>query len=311
MFGYIKPVAAELKVKEYELYRSIYCGLCRSMGRNTACISRLSLSYDFVFLALIRLILAGESGRIVRHRCIAHPAKKRSVLTDSAQLDYCARASALLTYGKIRDDITDEKGYRKLAARCLLPAAGHIRRRALKTAPEGTDLEALCDTVARELANQAALETEGCPSPDKAAEPFGRLMAAVCACGFTEGSTEYRLAREIGRHIGRFVYLADAIDDRETDKKNGSYNPFLAAYGADDADAAFLRDRDSVRSALTMELIGAEAAIDLMDCEALPEYGNIIRNTVYLGLPAVIDRLLTDPPSDGKPVKSETENMNL
>ena len=24
MFGYVKPVAAELKVKEYELYRAVY-----------------------------------------------------------------------------------------------------------------------------------------------------------------------------------------------------------------------------------------------------------------------------------------------
>ena len=30
MFGYVKPVAKELLVKEYEFYKATYCGICRS-----------------------------------------------------------------------------------------------------------------------------------------------------------------------------------------------------------------------------------------------------------------------------------------
>ena len=93
MFGYIKPVPAELKVREYELYRSVYCGLCGALGRNTTCVSRLTLSYDFVFLAIVRMALIGETGSLERRRCLAHPTKKRAVLTDAKQLDYCAKVS--------------------------------------------------------------------------------------------------------------------------------------------------------------------------------------------------------------------------
>ena len=48
MFGYIKPHSPELKVREDAYYRGVYCGLCRAMGRCTGCLSRFTLSYDFV-----------------------------------------------------------------------------------------------------------------------------------------------------------------------------------------------------------------------------------------------------------------------
>ena len=31
MFGYVRPYKPELKVKEYELFRAAYCGLCWSL----------------------------------------------------------------------------------------------------------------------------------------------------------------------------------------------------------------------------------------------------------------------------------------
>ena len=56
MFGYVKPVPAELLVKEYEFYRATYCGICRSMKKHTGSLSKVTLSYDSVFLALVRML---------------------------------------------------------------------------------------------------------------------------------------------------------------------------------------------------------------------------------------------------------------
>ena len=55
MFGYVKPNIPELKVKDNELYKATYCGLCRAMGKCTGCASRFTLSYDFAFAAVLRL----------------------------------------------------------------------------------------------------------------------------------------------------------------------------------------------------------------------------------------------------------------
>ena len=35
MFGYVKTVRGELRIREYEYYRASYCGLCRAMGKCT------------------------------------------------------------------------------------------------------------------------------------------------------------------------------------------------------------------------------------------------------------------------------------
>lgn len=283
MFGYIKPVSAELKVKEYELYRAVYCGLCAALGRNTSCVSRLSLSYDFVFLALVRMSLAGETGRIERRRCVTHPTKKRAVLVDAKQLDYCARMSSVLTYYKLCDDISDSKGIKRIGAIMLKPAASHMRRRARLDADAQKYIKAKLDELSE-------LEAESCDSLDRAAEPFGELMAYVCSYGFETDSPESRIAREIGRHIGRFIYIADALDDLEDDIRTGSYNPFCTVYKDPKAEVAAEKER--IFASLTHELIGIEAAVELMDFSAVPEYGEISKNIIYLGLAELRDRLL-------------------
>lgn len=284
VFGYIKPVAAELKVKEYELYRAVYCGLCTALGRNTSQSSRLSLSYDFVFLALVRMALSGESGRIVRRRCIAHPTKKRAVLIDASQLDYCARLSSVLAYHKLKDDINDSRGLKKIGSYLLLPWAAHIRRRA------GFDPSAE-SLIKDRLSELSGLEETRCDSPDRAAEPFGELMSYVCSWGYEKDSPEYRIAAEIGRHTGRFIYIADAADDLLGDIKSGSYNPFCAMYG-DNVGERFAQDRGLVENALTMELMAVSSAVELIDFSNVPEYGEIIRNIIYLGLPETAKKIL-------------------
>ena len=283
MFGYIKPVRAELRVKEYELYRAVYCGLCRRLGKCTGCVSRMTLSYDFVFLALFRMSLSGESGRIVRKRCAAHPTKKRAVLTEAKELDTCARLSALLSYYKVKDNIADTSGIKKLGSRFLVPAASGMKRRA------GLEAEAEA-FIAGKLKELSELEASGCASIDRAAQPFGELMARVCAYGYEKGSAKERIASEMGLHIGRFVYIIDALDDLAEDIKSGSYNPFIRMY----TDPVRELDREAVRTSLIMELTGVECAVELTDFSAVPEYGEIIRNIIYLGLPGVIDRTLKE-----------------
>ncbi len=284
MFGYIKPQQAELRVKEYELYRAVYCGLCAALGRNTSCVSRMSLSYDFVFLAVVRMALAGETGKIERRRCIAHPTKKRAVLTNAPQLDYCAKISSVLTYHKLRDDISDTKGIKKLFVYLLLPAASHIRKRAKL----GNDAESY---IGSRLEEMSRLEKEGCDSPDRMAEPFGELMAYITASGFPEGSVEYRIASEIGRHIGRFVYIADALDDLDNDVKSGSYNPFIMMLGKD-TKSKMAGESERIRTALTMELVGISQAVELISFDPVPEYGEIVKNIIYLALPALAEKLI-------------------
>ena len=145
MFGYIKPLTPELRIREHECYRAYYCGLCRAMGKYTGQCSRMTLSYDFVFLAAVRCWLAGETPEFRKIRCPAHPVRRRRAVELSPQLAYCADVSALLGHHKCLDDLADERGMRRLRARCSGLLLSRAYRKARRRHPE------LDRAVAREL----------------------------------------------------------------------------------------------------------------------------------------------------------------
>ena len=60
MFGYVKIYKPDLKVAEYETYRSIYCGLCRQLGKHYVALARMTLSFDLTFLSTLMMALEEE-----------------------------------------------------------------------------------------------------------------------------------------------------------------------------------------------------------------------------------------------------------
>ena len=277
MFGYVKVTQAELKVKEYEFYRGVYCGLCRSMGKCTGQCSRMALSYDFAFLAIVRLALTGEEISFERKRCGVHPLRKRSVMSQNPQLEFCAYAASILNYHKLLDDKNDEKGIKKLRASLFMPTARSGRKKALKHGYGELD-----GKVSELLRSLAEFEELGEISVDTPAEIFGKILGEICSFGL-EG-TEARIASSLGSHVGRWIYIADALDDMADDKKLGRYNPILLMYGSEIPSSD---QRASIEDALKNELYEAEAAVDLMDFSDCA-LKNIVQNIIYLGMPSKI-----------------------
>ena len=281
MFGYVRVCKPELRVKEYELYRSTYCGLCRSMGKCTGQCSRMALSYDFVFLALTRISLMRDTLDFGRKTCMAHPLQKRSYMKSNPTLQYCAGAAALLNYHKVKDDLSDEKGLKKLSALCLLPFVSSARRKAIKR----SELSPLDKKISAGLQRLSEIEKEGKKSVDEPARVFGEILGDILSYGI-EGDGA-RLAYTLGVSVGKWIYIADALDDWNDDARKGRYNPFILLYGNESPDESTL---EGIRIALKNELCSAEGAIDLIDFEN-PSVKNIIENILYLGLPARIEEI--------------------
>ncbi|MBQ8818996.1 MAG: hypothetical protein IJZ83_10475 [Clostridia bacterium] len=301
MFGYVKVNSAELKVKEYELYRGAYCGLCRSMGKCTGQCSRMSLSYDFAFLVAVRLCLTDTKMSFSQKRCFVHPLKKRNVMDRNEQLDLCAHAAAILGYHKIKDDLSDEKGLKKLKARLAYPFVASWRRRALKAGFDDLD-----KSVADSLGRLAELEGKELASVDAPAELFGELLARITSYGL-EGARA-RIAAELGRCVGKWIYIVDALDDCAEDKEKNRYNPFLLLYGGRLPEGAELA---SISDALKLELCGAEAAMDLLETDKIP-VKNIIENILYLGMPQTVDKIVCEEneSKNGKKPKKKGKSEN-
>lgn len=288
MFGYVKPFVPELKVAQYEIYRAAYCGLCRSMGNVTGQTSRLTLSYDFVFLAAVRLILENIEPEFEKHTCLAHPTKKRSIMVDNNALQYTAAMSAVLANAKNSDDFVDEHGLKKARSIIAKPLLTHMTKQANRKLPEGTD-----EKILSLLSGLTELEKNKCTSADETAEVFGSTLALAFSIGL-EGEEEV-LAKQIGRSIGRFVYLCDAADDMTEDIKKNRYNPIALGWG----ELAIDRETGEM-SELVRESIKTSAPLDLEDLaecvEKLDEnhiMTPIVKNIVYLGLPNAIDKAVS------------------
>lgn len=53
MFGYITVNKPELKIREFEVYRSYYCGFCESLRKKYGRLGQLTLSYDLAFVIML------------------------------------------------------------------------------------------------------------------------------------------------------------------------------------------------------------------------------------------------------------------
>lgn len=280
MFGYIKTARSELRVREYEYYRASYCGLCRSMGKCTGQCSRFTLSYDFAFLANVRMALTDTVPAFRRSRCIAHPLRRRVMMERNEQLDYTADASVILAFEKCRDDMADERGWRRLKARLRCLFLKNAYRRAKKRYP------ALAEAVRGHLTRLSQKEREKRPSVDEVAVIFGDLLADIVSYGLPDDKA--RIARSIGWQTGRFIYIIDAIDDLAEDEKKGRFNPFLLLYGG----APDETQRHSVQDALIVCLSDLETAFDLINDTSVPDRSGVLKNILYLGMPATVKQVL-------------------
>ena len=167
MFGYIKPSVQELKIKEYELFRGYYCGLCKSMGRSFGVLSRFALNYDSVFLGLLLASVHGEKPVLKKESCIANPVKRKWIVKESPGIDFAADINVLLTYYKLKDDIRDEGGWLPTFLKLVFHKG--YKRAALTN----KDIDRI---IASSVSSQISLEKKGCSSTDEAAEPFANMM---------------------------------------------------------------------------------------------------------------------------------------
>lgn len=290
MYGYVRTYAPELKVRQQEYYRAVYCGLCRTMGKCTGQCSRLTLSYDFTFFALVRMALTGKYPAVTSRRCPVHPLRRRPMADPTEDLSLCACLSAILAYHKVRDDLRDERGLKRTAATAVAPFVGSIRQRAIRRGYVEADRRV-------ELAMRKLFELESSrpASVDEPATLFGELMAALLSHGL-EGN-QAKLAHTIGLRVGRFVYILDAADDYAEDVKKGRYNPLACLYGNPAMTELPDRKREELRIALLVELTELERAFDLLDTAGNPDLGGLLSNILYEGLPRQAERVLfgTDP----------------
>ncbi len=266
MFGYIVVNQPELKFREFDLYRSYYCGFCRNLKRRYGRLSQLTLSYDFTFLILLLSDLYDAKDKESSTRCIAHPFENHPT-RENQFTDYASDMNLILSYYSCLDDWADERKFSR-----LLLSKGLKKGESQAKVSYGKKAALVKDR----LDKLHELETKKEISIDKVAGLFGDIMAEVFAPFEDEWEKDLRT---MGFFLGKFIYIVDAFDDLERDRKKGNYNPLQLAM-----DQGLIREEDlnsTVKELLTMMMAPCCEAFERLPCV---EYTSILRNILYSGV---------------------------
>ena len=63
MFGYIVMNKPEIKMKDFDMYRTFYCGLCRELREKYGISGQITLSYDMTFVIMLPAFMSQRRTR--------------------------------------------------------------------------------------------------------------------------------------------------------------------------------------------------------------------------------------------------------
>ncbi len=270
MFGYVRVFKPELKLREFEMYRSIYCTVCKRIGKQYGHIMRFSLSYDFAFLAMLGISLKKSCPEMKKSHCVYNPLKKCSYTCGYDDVfDYTCAASVIMLYYKLCDDVRDKGFVGSLSRRVWRLLIKRAYKKAVVDYPE-------IELIVNEMDSSQIKTEQKLSAVDAASEPTAVALGKICR-GMSEDAAVSRVLERIGYCVGKWVYLADALDDMQRDEKQGSFNPLLST------------DTDNAVGNLNVCSNEAGASYELI---ADGVYAPVLKNIFYLGLPNAVKSIL-------------------
>jgi hypothetical protein len=261
MFGYVNIYKPELKMKDYYKYKAYYCGLCKILKDKYGRFGQMTLSYDMTFLILLLTSLYESNTEKLQNRCMVHPVKKHDLLVNEIT-EYVADMNIALTYHHLRDDWQDEKSLAGLTG-------AEVLKRKYKQINKKYPRQ--CKVIEESLLKLQDSEAKKETDIDNVSRCFGELMAELFV--YRQDRWEESL-RKIGFYLGKYIYILDAYDDIEKDRKHNSYNPLLNRLEKEGFD-------DELRGILTMMMAECTKEFERLPC--LLDI-DILHNILYDGV---------------------------
>lgn len=273
MFGYVAIDKPNILIKDYQTYRSYYCGLCKAIGEQSGHSMRFTLNYDIVLLALLGHNYENIDPKFLEGRCIVHAlGNKISFVKNNIVLSKIADINTILGYYKILDDVIDEKKHRVLKS-VLYPKYKKAKGR-LSTYDQRikTGYERL-RVLEQNKADYKAL-----------ANCFGSMLMST-ADALTDKADNH--LRELLFNLGKWIYIIDAFDDMKKDKN--CFNPFLI--NVKELNSKVYDDVEATVRPVLYQII--EDIINAYNKMEIKISEGAISNIIYLGLKARTEFVLT------------------
>lgn len=275
MFGYITPLMSELKLKDYERFKSYYCGLCISIKNKFGNIPRIGLNYDATFFAVLMDGLNCEETISFKTKCMKHPLENRECIKVNSALDYATDLNMALIYYKLLDDYLDDNSLKSLAlVKSLNPYYKKISHNNI-------------DNIIKDNLNKLhSLEHSGnFSSLDEISHPFSHIIGEIlkeCPFKLESDGTEVRNNLYLfGYSFGKWIYLIDALDDLKKDLKDGKFNPISKVYNRNSYDELLAIVKEKIDLIL---ITLASNCSDLIEKLPITKNKEIIENVINLGL---------------------------
>lgn len=274
MFGYVMPYKLELKIKDYEMFKAYYCGLCLSIKENFSNLCRLSLNYDMTFLGILLDSLSADKNSYEVSRCIAHPLKKKPKVINNKALNYAAFCNVALVYYKLLDDYNDDKALTKKLLSIYL-------KKFIEN--ENLDLKPLLKNMEDNLAKLTELENSTeYVSIDELSHSFADLTGFLISFYYNDQEFQQDLYT-LGYNLGRWIYIIDAYDDLEDDLKKQKFNAINKAFNTENLSFEELIEaqRDRIEFNLMMS---ASTTVDALNNLPLKKNNDLLFNILQFGL---------------------------
>ncbi len=280
MFGYIRIYKPHMRFGEYDRYKSVYCTLCKQIGKTYGPFAKFLLSYDYTFVAMLKLELEQTEIQCGKGRCTFNPLYKcPKCIAKTEAFDLTAALTAVMFYHKLRDNINDASFFGKLGWRTLKLFASPMRRKAKKKMPEIDEL------VEKYIDEQQEAESCEDRSLDSVAEPSAKLISNL-AVMLTDDSSVKPMLSKFGYYLGKWIYLIDAQDDLEKDIKKNRFNPYAIKFslGKDDVKNNTQALKDAHIFANEMMNMTMSAMLDYYDILEFDYFKEVLDNITMLGM---------------------------
>lgn len=299
MFGYVVPLKPELKVKEYNLFKAYYCGLCFSIKKQFGQLPRMVLNYDMTFLALILDSITDEEIKAEPKICMAHPTQRKAVIYDNKAIDYAANMNIALTIFKLIDDVNDDKNFKsKVLSMGLKPYKKKFK----------VEINMINDIIKENLDILSRMEEEKkFTSIDEICDPFSIIVARIMELypeTIINDSMETRqMLYDFGYSLGKWIYLIDALDDLMEDMEKGKFNPINFLYNTDNL--PFEEFFKTIKERMEFSIINCACTCrDILELLPLNKNAEILENIINLGMmdkyTKVVDKNLGKTPKEDK-----------
>ena len=279
MFGYVTPLKPEMKIREFEVFKSYYCGVCMHIKNNFGNVPRMALNYDMTFLGVLLDSLEDAKPSFEVKRCMAHPLKKKPMVISNRALDYAAAMNVSLIYYKLLDDVVDDKSFKsKVGATIMSPYKRKFNRNVTK----------INDIIEENLNCLSKLEKDkSFNSIDEIAHPFSLIVAKIMELypeNIKEDNEELRFnLYDLGYALGKWIYLIDAMDDLKEDMENDKFNPINHLFNKDGKSYDQLLKDIKPRIEFTLLNCGATCK-EILDRLPIKRNREILENIISLGM---------------------------